>query len=154
MNTKNKQSAQTKKAISPALQAQLDAVNDMSVSTGVGISATQQLTFGADLVADKDNYPPQIKLTAKFGAVLIERGATSFSMTECNSIMLEVENDKDSPIYQKEGLRWLDRSGVAYGQDVIEISSGHYGARMIGKEVWKSKRLGYGKSEAFRLVTS
>tara|TARA_R110000796_G_scaffold57579_1_gene132699 strand:+ start:230 stop:736 length:507 start_codon:yes stop_codon:yes gene_type:complete len=153
MNTKTKQSAKTQKAITPALQAQLDAVNDMTVSTGKGISATQQLTFGADLVSDKDNYPPQIKLVAKYGAVCIERGATSFNMNDCNTIMLEVEKDKNSPIYQKEGLRWLDKQGLPYGQDVVDISSGHYGARMIGKEVWKSKRLGYGKSEAFVTVS-
>tara|TARA_R100001082_G_scaffold105911_1_gene78388 strand:+ start:355 stop:825 length:471 start_codon:yes stop_codon:yes gene_type:complete len=156
MDKTNKQSAKTQKTsnVNANLQAQLDAVKDMSMGGSGGISATRPVTFGADFIADKDKYPKQIKLTAKYGAIAIQRsGGTSFTMNECNAIREEIMTDKDSPIYQLEDHLWTDKSGQEYSQDVIEIAN-HYGGRMVGKDNWKSKALNRGKSEAFTYVTA
>lgn len=158
MSNNNTKSVKTQKTINPKVtadtQAYLDACNDMNTSGSGGISDTRPVTFGADFMADKDKYPRQIQLTAKYGAIVIQRnGGSSFSMSQCNDIMLEVMTDKKSPIYQKADLLWVNKKGAQYTQDLLEITS-HYSPRIAGKEAWKSKALNKSKSEVFRPVTA
>lgn len=158
MSTNNTKSVKTQKTTNPKVtaetQAYLDACNDMNTSGNGGISDTRPLTFGADFIADKDKYPRQIQLTAKYGAIVIQRkGGSSFTMSECNEIMLEVMTDKKSPIYQKAELMWVNKKGKEYTQDVLEITT-HYSPRIAGNEAWKSKALNKSKSEVFRPATA